>query len=179
MINAMDNVIDIGSMNDGPGADLSNFCPYGFIIDDVFCASMEGFLQALKFRNRDIQRQICGLTGYKAKEIGKMENWQRHQRLYWNGFEYPRQSSEYQTLLDRAYLELYKNDDFRKALDNTGNATFTHSIGRSRRSETVLTIEEFCHRLNWLRDIMRGVIEMPVIKPPVIYTIDIDVSELI
>ena len=57
-------------------------------------------------------------------------------------------------LLDRAYLALFQNEGFRNALRAAGNATFTHSVGKRKEGETVLTIREFCHRLNWLRGIL-------------------------
>ena len=36
--------MDIGSGTGYPSVTLSNFSPHGFIIDDIPCASMEGFL---------------------------------------------------------------------------------------------------------------------------------------
>jgi hypothetical protein len=44
-----------------------------------------------------------------------------------------------------------QNAAFRKALEDTHDATLTHSIGRTSESETVLTIREFIGRLNKLR----------------------------
>ena len=46
----------------------------------------------------------------------------------------------------------YENAKFKKALKATGNATLTHSIGKNKRSETVLTTQELCSRLTYLRD---------------------------
>ena len=60
--------------------------------------------------------------------------------------------SEYQELLDRAYTELYKNEKFKAALKASGTATLTHSIGKTKETETVLTVREFCLRLTKLRD---------------------------
>jgi predicted NAD-dependent protein-ADP-ribosyltransferase YbiA (DUF1768 family) len=47
--------MDIGSGNGYPGASLSNFAPHPFTIDGVECASMEGFLQSLKFESVDMR----------------------------------------------------------------------------------------------------------------------------
>jgi len=63
-----------------------------------------------------------------------------------------RDSIEYQNLLDRAYTELYKNTKFKNALEASGDATLTHSIGKTDKKQTVLTIKEFCSRLTMLRD---------------------------
>jgi hypothetical protein len=74
--------------------------------------------------------------------------------LYWNGVEYPRKSKEYQELLDRAYFAMYEqSESFRRALKASGNSTLTHSIGRTKQSETVLTVKEFCSRLMKLRQL--------------------------
>lgn len=48
--------MDISSGAGYPASSLSNFAPHEFIIDDVKCASMEGFLQSLKFQNPDMQK---------------------------------------------------------------------------------------------------------------------------
>ena len=57
--------MDIGSGTGYPAAALSNFAPHAFMLDGVECASMEGFLQALKFSNPDMQREVC--KSVKAK----------------------------------------------------------------------------------------------------------------
>jgi hypothetical protein len=40
---------------------------------------------------------------------------------------------------------------------------FTHSVGKRKEGETVLTIREFCSRLNMLRDKMRSENDMDLI----------------
>lgn len=143
--------MDIGSKSGYPSAALSNFAPHKFVIDGVECNSMEGFLQGLKFSNPDMQAHVCTLVGKKAKFAGKKKKWWRDQTLYWKGEPIKRDSKAYQDLLDRAYGELAKNDGFRRALMATGNATLTHSMGRKKINETVLTITEFCGRLTRIR----------------------------
>lgn len=144
--------MNIGSGNNYPSNALSNFAPHAFIIDGVKCASMEGFLQALKTKSPEMQEHICGLVGRAAKSAGKNKNWTKTQTLYWQGVEYPRKSEEYQLLLSRAYDALYTSNGFKRALKASGNATFTHSIGKRKQDETVLTIKEFVTNLNRLRD---------------------------
>lgn len=126
--------------------------PHTFTIDNVKCASMEGFLQALKTKNPDMQEHICGLVGRAAKFAGKNKNWKTNQTLYWWGKSYPRKSDEYQKLLTIAYTELGKNNSFKRALTAAGNATFTHSIGSRKQEDTVLTVNEFVGQLNRLRN---------------------------
>lgn len=144
-------MIDIGSGAGYPSAALSNFAPHKFVVDGVLCNSLEGFLQSLKFSNPQMQEHVCTLVGKAAKFKGKKKKWWRDQTLYWQGVPIKRDSKEYQDLLDRAYGELAKNDGFRRALIATGNATLTHSMGRKKINETVLTTTEFCSRLTNIR----------------------------
>lgn len=148
--------MDIGSGNGFPAGSLSNFAPHGFVVDGIECASMEGFLQSLKFSNPDMQVEICKLVGRAAKARGAAKKWQRTQILYWKGKAYKRDSDDYQKLLDKAYNALGKNTSFQKALLATGNANLTHSVGKNKMSETVLTTREFISRLNRLRNELRS-----------------------
>lgn len=143
--------MDIGSGMGYPAAALSNFTPHPFILDGIECASMEGFLQSLKFKNPEMQKEVCKLVGKAAKFKGKKKKWWKTQTLWWRGEEIPRHSKEYQELLDKAFNELAKNTSFQKALLATGNATLTHSMGKSNPSQTVLTTQEFCSRLLKIR----------------------------
>ena len=147
--------MDIGSGTGWPSAALSNFTPHPFIIDGVECASMEGFLQSLKFKEPAMQAEVCKLVGKAAKFKGKKKKWWKTQTLYWNGVEYARDSKEYQELLDRAFDALAQNTGFQKALLATNNSTLTHSIGKSKEQETVLTKQEFCSRLMRIRNTLQ------------------------
>ena len=144
--------MDIGSGRKYPSNALSNFAPHKFIIDDVECASMEGFLQSLKFKNIEMQKYVCSLVGRKAKFKGKKKKWWREQKLYWQGKELDRHEIEYQQLLDRAFTQLAKNKSFKNALLATKNAVLKHSIGKSDKKKTVLTEREFCSRLTIIRE---------------------------
>ena len=144
--------MDIGSGSGFPSATLSNFAPHPFVIDGVECNSMEGFLQSLKFSNPEMQKEVCKLVGKAAKFKGKKKKWWRTQTLYWQGVEIARDSQEYQDLLDRAFNALAQNNGFRAALLATGNSVLTHSIGKNKITETVLTRQEFCSRLTKIRE---------------------------
>lgn len=145
-------VMDIGSGSKYPSNALSNFAPHPFIIDGVECASMEGFLQSLKFKDPEMQAHVCTLVGKAAKFKGKKKKWFRDQTLYWLGTPMSRDSNEYQMLLDRAFNELAKNTGFQKALLASGNATLKHSMGKNDPSKTVLTTREFVSRLTRIRN---------------------------
>lgn len=144
--------MDIGSGTGFPSATLSNFSPHPFVFDGIECNSMEGLLQSFKFSNPDIQKEVCKMVGKQAKFKGKKKKWWKDQTLYWQGKSFVRNSKEYQDLLDRAFEALATNNSFKKALLATGNATLTHSLGKNKQEETVLTKQEFCSRLMKLRD---------------------------
>ena len=146
--------MDIGSKHGYPASALSNFAPHPFVFDNVQCNSMEGLLQSFKFDKPHIQVEVCKLVGFAAKQRGRHKDWRTGQMLHWTGIQYDRHGDAYQMLLNRAYNALFEqSDSFRRALDATGNAVLTHSIGRINPSETILTQREFCSRLMALRDI--------------------------
>lgn len=151
--------MDIGSKNGYPSSALSNFAPHKFVVKykgfEISCNSMEGFLQSLKFKNTEMQKEVCKLVGFKAKMKGKNKNWYVSQTLWWNGQPIDRDSQGYQDLLDAAYDSLSQNDSFRKALLST-SGILTHSIGKTNEHETVLTRAEFCKRLMRIREKLKN-----------------------
>ncbi len=148
----MEEIIDIKAKAPFPGGALSNFAPYPFVFDGVSCACMEGFLQSLKFRDISEQKHVCGSPGSIAHSLGRKIDWRESGRLWWLGTPFDRLSDDYQQLLDRAYDALFEQSPtFRAALKAAGEARLTHSIGKSDPCETVLTVEEFCTRLERLR----------------------------
>lgn len=148
--------MDIGSGSSYPSCALSNFAPHAFEIDGVKCASMEGFLQSLKFSSPEMAAHVCTLVGKAAKFKGKKKKWFRTQTLYWKGVPMQRQSDAYTLLIERAYNQLATNDGFKRAILATQNATLTHSMGRSKKNETVLTEQEFCSNLYRVREMLKA-----------------------
>jgi len=148
---------DICSSGGYPGRVVSNFANNEFTFDGVYCASMEGLLQAFKFARVEHQTELCALIGLDAKFRGLAGNgWRKHQTLHWAGVKYDRHSPEYQKLLDRAYRALSKNNEFRIALLDTGNKILTHRVGSTDPYYTVITRDEFTGRLMGIRDRLRG-----------------------
>ena len=148
-------MIDIYSKGKYPANALSNFTANAFQLDGIQCASMEGFLQSLKWRSIKKQKEICLLTGVDAKRsAGGIHNflWKITQNLYWNGVKYKRASSAYSALITRAYDALYENADFKEALNSTNAEPLCHSIGKHNKKKTVLTEEEFIEQLYRLRE---------------------------
>ena len=147
-------ILEIKSSYPYPSNMLSNFYPHSFIIDDVKCKSMEGFLQSLKFKDIKIQKQVCLCVGIDAKKRGKRKFlWKLTGNIYWKGRKIKRKSKEFQALIDRAYNELLKNEEFKKALSDSEGYLLAHSIGKNNQRRTILTEKEFLSRLNKLRNI--------------------------
>ncbi len=144
--------MDIYSKSEYPSGALSNFAAHAFTLDGISCAGMEGFLQALKYKNPKEQIEICKLTGKKAKVAGdKKFAWRLTQTIWWQGKKIKRHSREFQDLIDRAYDALYENKTFREALLASGNEPLIHTIGTHDSTETILTEHEFTARLLNLR----------------------------
>lgn len=149
--------MDIKSGKQYPASALSNFAPHPFTFRGHEIASMEGFLQGLKFKSPEMQLEIFKKVGIGAKRSGAKKKWQKTQTLWYQGQPIKRESQEYQDLLDEAYNAMFdQNEKARKALLATQNATLTHSIGRTNPKETVLTVREFCGRLTKIRDRLRA-----------------------
>ena len=91
------------------------------------------------------------MVGKGAKYKGKPKKWWKTQTLWWRGKEIDRHGQEYQELLDKAYWALSKNTGFRKALLASRNSALTHSLGNSDPHRTILTVREFCGRLEIMR----------------------------
>ena len=117
-------VIDIHSKGEYPSDALSNYVEYEFYVDGIKCASMEGFLQSLKFKNTEKQKKVCLLSASEAKNSSRRSfaqlRWEMTHTLYWQGKAINRYSDEYQKLIDKAYSELSKNEEFIKALKASG-----------------------------------------------------------
>lgn len=146
------NTLDIRSNGMYPSGVLSNLCSNAFRLDGVLCNSMEGFLQSLKHRDTDKQRQLCQMKGGNARKRS-VTSWQTDQIVWWREQAIDRQSQDYQRLLRRAYQALFdQNERFRAALMATRGITLTHTSGKTDPFKTILTASELCQILTELRD---------------------------
>ena len=154
----MDGVFDIYSKGWYPSNILSNFSPNTFIIDDVKCCSMEGFLQSLKVKNKSKQQDICKLFGKQAKAFGAKKFWWKITgTVFWQGQKIRRKSKEFNQLILRAYVEMFKqNKEFNFALSafdsyyGTKSTKLVHTLGKKNKSKTILTEDEFVSCLEYL-----------------------------
>lgn len=152
MYNPETNTLDIRSNGLYPSNVLSNMCSNGFRFDGMVCGSMEGFLQSLKRKELDKQRQICSMKGGNARKMS-VTSWQTDQIVWWKGQAIDRQSEEYQRLIRRAYQAMFEQSErFRAALMQTRGITLVHTSGEPSSYKTILTPSEFCGILMDLRD---------------------------
>ena len=146
------NTLDIRSNGVYPANVLSNLCSNGFRFDGMVCGSMEGFLQSLKQKDKDKQRQICSMKDGNARKHS-VTSWQTDQVVWWREQAYDRQSEDYQKLIRRAYQAMFEQSErFRTALMQTRGITLTHGSGETNPYKTILTTQEFCTILTEMRD---------------------------
>ena len=146
-------IINIGSKGGWPANVLSNFALTPFEVDDIRCASTEGFIQALKFPNPETQRHICLLVGRKAKFAGKKarKRLRREQKVWWQRKEFKFRSKEHFELIEKALRAKFtQNEVAKRALLATGDATLTHDLG-PESPHTSLPAREFIRILNKIR----------------------------
>ena len=146
-------MVEISSKGEYPACALSNFAPHAFVLDGVSCASMEGFLQGLKYRDPARQAEVCALTGKAAKKAGGSKYlWRLAGRVWWRGRAYGLFSDELERLKDRAYGALFSQcPEFRQALADLNGEPMAHSIGKRDARQTILTEYDFLRRLELLR----------------------------
>ncbi|MDA2935953.1 hypothetical protein MYX06_01940 [Patescibacteria group bacterium AH-259-L05] len=146
--------INIGSKGGWAANVLSNFAATPFVIDGVECASAEGFIQALKFPNPEMQTHVCSLVGRAAKFKGKKANRRiRHkQKVWWQGQEFGFRSPEHFALIERALRAKFtQSNRARKALVSTRDATLTHNLGHPESPHTSLPARKFIRMLYKIR----------------------------
>lgn len=152
-------VIDISSELTGPAAILSNFSPHPFDFlhvgkptFEIQCASMEGFLQRLKFENPQEQKEVFQLVGKEAKKAGRARNeaWQKNCTFWLNGTPDSRLLEYFQFIVTEAFTAMTydeRNEALRKALLETVGHELTHTIGSNDPTQTILTEQELCFQL--------------------------------
>lgn len=148
----MGKAVDIWSKSAYPANVLSNLHDNAFCYDGVECGSMEGFLQSLKQKDAEKQRQVCSMAGKEAKRM-TYADWQLNQTVWWKGRAINRQSEAFLDLIKEAYMAMFEqNECFRTALMSTRHKVLYHSQGEQNSRRTILTEEEFCGILTALRE---------------------------
>lgn len=148
----MTKIFEIRSNFSYPSNMLSNFYPHHFVFDGVFCSSMEGLLQSLKFSDVNEQLHVAKLVGKMAHDKGKSKRI-KNQTLYWKGKPFNRHSDGYNNLLYNAYYSMaFQCPDFKTALLATNDCVLSHKTGHNDPFTTILTETEFVDILTEMRD---------------------------
>lgn len=126
---------------------LSNFHGNSFVFEGIPFPCFEAFVQCLKFPDPEEQLLVAQMDAKAAKEKGRTQRWQETGLVYWKGRPIDRYGREYRELLDRAYDALCENEEFADALLRSKGNILIHTIGKNRKTATVLTAYEFCSML--------------------------------
>jgi hypothetical protein len=136
---------------------LSNLYPYTFLMDGYLIRSMEGFLQSIKTNDMNEKVKMWGMSGIQCWKYGQQfNNWKDTQILYDNfSKSVYRHSKEYDFLIQRAFDALYKNEDFKKRLKESLPYNISHTMGKTDKTDSVLTKDEYINNMERLRDQLR------------------------
>ena len=136
---------------------LSNLYPYSFVMDDYSILSIEGFLQSIKTDDFKEKEKMWGMSGIKCWKYGQLfNNWKDTQILYDNyGYGIMRQSDYYDFLIQKAFDCLFENEEFNKRLKESLPYKITHSMGKTDKTDSVLTKDEYIRNMERLRDKLR------------------------
>ena len=145
--------INACSRSDDPrGKALSNFSAHSFEVDGVQFATVEAFLQGIKFPEDDPRRaEVFAMSGYLA---WKMRVHSKAEYVWWNGERIVYNSKAHAALLKRAIeAKFAQNPDALEALKNTRGLEIIHDTGGSGESDkTSLRAVVFCQILTDIRD---------------------------
>lgn len=154
---------EIGVVNISSGSEdkvarrLSNFSKDRFVIDGIEMASVEGFVQGIKFPEfpiEDTRRDIAfRLAGKEAKKIGGEAAEFGQKFVWWKGRKIIYGSAEHYALNERAIRAKYQqNPEAMEALLSTKGKKITHELGGEENPKTCLPKAEFCRILTKIRD---------------------------
>ncbi len=136
--------------NDWRGLALSNFGLSPFVLDGTLFASVEGFIQGIKFPEGDPKRDAAfASSGWRAKGLGDSAD---RSGAYWGGVCLPYGSPDHHRLIERAMrARIAQSTGLQEALKSTGDATLIHEIGAAESPRTSLPAAVFCRILTGIR----------------------------
>lgn len=136
---------------DWRGLALSNFGLSPFVLDDMLFASVEGFIQGIKFAENDPRRlQAFQLSGWEAKHLGDQAD---RSGAYWNGQCLPYGSTQHHQLIESAIrARIEQSIGLQRALLSTSGLELVHDTGRAEASTTSLPATVFCRILTAIRE---------------------------
>ena len=114
--------------SDWRGQALSNFCLSPFVLDGALYASIEGFIQGIKFPEGDpVRAAAFQASGWDAKRLGDDA---RRDAVHWQGARIAYGSPEHHRLIERAIrARVSQSTGLRQALASTAGAAIAHETG--------------------------------------------------
>jgi predicted NAD-dependent protein-ADP-ribosyltransferase YbiA (DUF1768 family) len=152
-----EKIINISSgSEDKVARKLSNFSKDRFVIDGREMASVEGFVQGIKFPEfpiEDTRRDIAfRLSGFEAKRIGNEAREFSYEFVWWQGKVIKYGSAEHYKLNERAIRAKFEqNSEAMEALLSTKVKNITHELGGEESLTTCLPKAIFCDILTRIR----------------------------
>jgi len=145
-------ILNIGSKSDDWRAcRLSNFSADAFMLNGERMASVEGFIQGIKFPEGHLARQQAfESVGVGAKRMSKKAE---RRFVWWKGRAISYGSSEHHELIERSIRAKFEqNETAMDALLATRGMTITHDLGHSAPPNTSLPAKVFCGILTRIRE---------------------------
>lgn len=136
---------------DWRGLALSNFGLSPFVLDGRLFASVEGFIQGIKFPEGDPRRATAFTSsGWAAKSLGDTAD---RSGAYWGGTRLQYGSPDHHCLIARAMrARIAQSVGLQEALKSTADATLIHDTGSGAESPTTsLPASVFCRILTEIR----------------------------
>ncbi|MBV6274297.1 hypothetical protein KVP09_15490 [Alcaligenaceae bacterium CGII-47] len=138
--------------DDWRGVALSNFTLSPFVLDGILLASIEGFIQGIKYPEGVANRDRAFVSaGWEAKALGREAD---RRGAYWGGQRVDYGSTEHQRLIERALRARFaQNEGLQHVLRSTAGLTIQHITGDGPEPATTsLSAIEFCRIMTTIRD---------------------------
>lgn len=130
---------------------LSNFSKHSFFIDGERMASVEGFIQGIKFPEMNcVRQQAFQSVGIEAKRLGKKA---AGNFVWWKNRIIKYGSAKHHKLIKKAICcKFNQNEDAMKTLLETDGFVLVHDVGHPDSPKTSLPADVFCKILANIRE---------------------------
>jgi len=146
-------ILNVSSTSDDwRGVALSNFMLSPFVLDGILLASIEGFIQGIKFPEGDPRREQAFVSsGWDAKRLGEAAD---RSGAYWKGERIAYGSDAHHRLIEKAIrARIAQNQGLARVMESTRGQVLTHSTGSEPEPPTTsLPAAVFCRILNEIRN---------------------------
>ena len=156
----MPQVVNVISRGKWPANVISNFAAIAFDFRGAHCASIEGFIQSLKFSDPKEQMEVCLLSGKEAKRRGRAKaKTMTKLEIWWAGEEFTFQSDDHFDLIEQALRAKFsQSEEAQEALLATGEAELVHNLGRPEPRLSSLPAKKFVAMLTKIRQELQATV---------------------